>query len=180
MTSISLLAASAVVVALSASGPVAGEQMVSVRGRDAAADHLLQFGAERSPTFRALLEDLRLSDVIVYVQVQHDPESAPGGSLQFIGSGGPFRWVMATVDTGSSRPGSLQANLVALTAILGHELQHAREVSAVRSIRTVADFDTHFRTVGIGVGRNAVDTDAARDVGRIVEGEIRGLLKKAL
>ena len=179
MTSLSLFTASAVVVAMSASGPVAGERIESVRARDAAADHLLQFGAERSPTFRALLEDLRLSDVIVYVQVQQDPESTPGGSLQFIGSGGPFRWVLATVDTGSSRLGSLQENLVMLTAILGHELQHAREVSEALSIRTIADFDSHFRTVGIGMGRNAVDTDAARDVGRIVEGEIRGLHKKA-
>ena len=173
MTSISLFAASAVVMAMSASGPVAGEQMESVRARDVAADQLLQFGAERSPTFRALLEDLRLSDVIVYVQVQQDAEST-GGSLQFIGGGGAFRWVLATVGTGSARLSSLQENLVALTATLGHELQHAREVSAALSIRTAADFDTHFRAVGIGVGRNAVDTDAARRVGRIVEGEIRG------
>jgi hypothetical protein len=156
------------------------DTMESVRPRDATADQLLQFGAERSPTFRALVEDLRLSDVIVYVQVQQDPESARAGSLHFIGSGGRFRWVMATVETGSSRLGAVQENLVTLTAILGHELQHAREVSAAPSIRTAADFEAHFRTVGIGVSRNAVDTEAARHIGRLVEGEIRGLLKKAL
>ena len=195
MASISIFAASAALVALSARGPAAGEQwcadpgtsrtevahesggsdrMDSVRARDAAADQLLQFGTERSSTFRALLEELGQSDVIVYVQVQHDPRSTTRGSLQFLGSGGRFRWVMATVETGTSRLSSFQENLVALTAILGHELQHAREVAAAPSIRSAAEFDTHFRTMGIGLGRNAVDTDAARHVGRIVEEEIRG------
>ena len=195
MTSISFFVASAVVMAVSAPGPVAGGQLgadprsphtkvtcecsafetrESVRARDEAAALLLQWGAGRSATFRALLEDLQLSNVIVYVQVRQDSEFPLGGSLQFIGSGGPFRWVMATVDTGSSRRAVLQENLVALTAILGHELQHAREVSAALSIETAADFATHFRTVGIAVGRNAVDTDAARETGRMVQGEILG------
>ena len=195
MVSISVFAASAVLVALSARGPAASEPccaargtagtevshelsgsdtMESVRARDAAADQLLQFGTERSSTFRALLEELGQSDVIVYVQVQHDPRSTTRGSLQFMGSGGRFRWVMATVETGTSRLSSFQENLVRLTAILGHELQHAREVAAAPSIRSATEFDAHFRAMGIGLGRNAVDTDAARHVGRIVEEEIRG------
>ena len=195
MVSISIFAASAVLVALSARGPDAGEQwctdigtsrtelahesggsdrMESVRARDAAADQLLQFGAERSSTFRALVEELGQSDVIVYVQVRHDPTATTRGSLRFMGSGGRFRWVVATVETGTSRLSAFQENLVALTATLGHELQHAREVAAAPSIRSAAEFDAHFRAMGIDLGRNAVDTEAARHVGRIVEEEIRG------
>lgn len=194
MASISIFAASAVLVALSARGPAAGEQccaaqrtarteashessgsdtMASVRARDAAAGQLLQFGTERSSTFRALLEDLGQSNVIVYVQVRHDPTSTTRGSLQFMGSGGGFTWVVATIETGTSRLSAFQENLVALTATLGHELQHAREISAAPSIRSAAEFDSYFRTMGIDLGGNAVDTDAARQVGRIVEEEIR-------
>jgi hypothetical protein len=56
---------------------------------------------------------------------------------------------------------------VTLTATLGHELQHAREVPAEPSILTVSDFDSHFRTAGLALGRSAVDTDAARQVDRM-------------
>ena len=194
MASISILAASAVLVALSARGAAANEQCRADQGtsrtevahESGGSDRMEASGhamprlvsscslAERSSTFRALLEDLGQSDVIVYVQVQHDPQSTTRGSLRFMGSGGGFRWVVATVETGTSRWSSFQENLVALTATLGHELQHAREVSTAPSIRSAAEFDTHFRTMGIDLGRNAVDTDAARQVGRIVEGEIRG------
>jgi hypothetical protein len=193
MTSISLFLASAVAAALSAPGTRDGRQMdigndlasatgthhggainsiERIRARDAMADALLQFGADRSATFLALLEDLRRSNVIVYVQVQQDPGATSDGSLRFIGSGGGFRWVMATVETGTSRPSAIQENRVKLTATLGHELQHAREVSDARAVWTAAEFDTHFRTVGIGVRRNTLDTDAARQVGRTVEEEI--------
>jgi hypothetical protein len=193
MTSISLFLASAVAAALCAPGTTDGRRMDSgnalstanrthhcgdidsierIRARDAMADALLQFGTERSATFRALLEDLRRSNVIVYVQVQQDPEATSGGSLRFIGSSGGFRWVMATVETGTSRLSAVQENRVKLTATLGHELQHAREVSDARAIWTAAEFETHFRTVGIGVRRNTLDTDAARQVGRTVEEEI--------
>jgi hypothetical protein len=108
----------------------------------------------------------------VYVQVQQDPAATADGSLRFIGSGGGFRWVMATVETATSRLSAVQENRVKLTATLGHELQHAREVSDAPGVRTAAEFDTHFRTVGIGVRRNTLDTDAARQVGRTVEEEI--------
>ena len=73
-----------------------------------------------------------------------DPGATSDGSLRFIGSGGGFRWVMATVDAGTSRLSAVQENRVKLTATLGHELQHAREVSDARAIWTAAEFESTF------------------------------------
>jgi hypothetical protein len=153
------------------------EATASVRPRDAMAHLLVQFGIERSQSFRDLLEDLYRARMIVYVEVGQDAERTLGGSLRFIAAEGCFRLVMATVESGTTSLGTAQGNLVALTAILGHELQHAREVAEESSIRSVAAFDHHFRTVGIRLGRNSVDTEAARRIGRVVEREVRGLAR---
>ncbi len=150
----------------------------SVRPRDAMAHLLVQFGIERSQSFRDLVENLHRARMIVYVEVGQDAGRTPGGSLRFIAAEGCFRSVMATVESGTTSLGSAQGNLVALTAILGHELQHAREVAEESSIRSVAAFDNHFRTVGIHLGRNSVDTEAARRMGRLVERELRGLARE--
>ena len=144
----------------------------SVRPRDATASILVQFGRDRSQTFRDLLADLRRSDVIVYVDVHDDPANTEAGTLRFIGGGNGVRFVMATVETGTSRPAAVQENLVALTATLGHELQHAREVADTPSIRSVADFETHYRAVGTKVHGNSLDTEAARHIGLLVEREL--------
>jgi hypothetical protein len=64
-------------------------------------------------------------------------------------------------------------HIAAIYALEHVDGMHAREISAAPSIRSAAEFDSYFRTMGIDLGGNAVDTDAARQVGRIVEEEIR-------
>lgn len=146
----------------------------NVRPRDALAGTILRIGIERSPTFRQLVQELDRSNVIVYVDVRQDPHRSDRGQLQFIGQGGGIRWVRAAVDTGSTNLGLAQRQIFALTATLAHELQHARELSGAATIETAADFDSFFRSIGVEVGQNSVDTDAARDVGRAVEAELLG------
>jgi len=150
------------------------QDTLSIRPRDLTAVSLVRVGYERSATFRALMEALQESNVIVYVDVRHDPQFMAGGSLQFVGESHGIRWVRATVDSGTARTGAAQAMVIELTAILAHELQHAREVAETPAIRNAGDFDRYFRTVGLPVRKDAVDTAAARIAGRTVEREIRG------
>ncbi len=147
----------------------------NVRPRDTLAGVLLRLGIEKSPTFRQLVEELDTSNVIVYVDVRQDSRQPPnGGCLGFIGQGAGTRWVVASVDAGTSSLALAQQRLYALTATLAHELQHARELSGAPGIADARDFDRFFRRIGVTVGPNTVDTDAARKVGRKVELELRG------
>lgn len=147
----------------------------NVRPRDALAALLLRIGVEKSSTFRQLVEELDRSNVIVYVDVRQDPHRAPdGGCLEYIGQGAGIRWVRASIDAGTSSLAIAQQHIYSLTATLAHELQHARELSGAPAIEDAKDFDTFFRTIGVIVGPNIVDTDAARKVGRVVELELRG------
>jgi len=153
-------------------GPLDAE---NIRPTDAIAASLVRFGQERSGTFRDLVDVLQQSNVVVYVDVRRDPRYAQSGSLQFMGEASGVRWVRATIDVGTSRLEVAQTKIVELTAILGHELQHAREVAEARFIRNMDDFDRHFRTIGFPTGKDVVDTLAAREAGESVEAEVRGL-----
>lgn len=147
----------------------------NIRPMDAIAASLVRFGQERSATFRELVDVLQDSNVIVYVDVRRDPRYAQSGLLQFMGEAGGVRWLRATIDVGTSRLEIAQTRIIELTAILGHELQHAREVAEARFIGSADDFDRHFRTIGLPTGKNAIDTLAAREAGESVEAEVRGL-----
>ena len=151
----------------------------NIRPRDSLANTLIHFGTEKSPTFRQLVRQLGRSNVIVYVDVQQEADRPEGGSLQFIGEGAGTRWVLATVSTGTSNFAVARQRLVSLTATLGHELQHAREVAKAPVMSRPEDFEAFFRERGVKIRGNVVDTDAARDLGKRVEREIRGFVDDA-
>jgi hypothetical protein len=149
-----------------------------VRPRDAIASLLLQYGMSESPTFRRLTEELAQSNVIVYVDVRREAAHGMGGVLHFMSDTHGVRWVRVVVDTGTLDFGRSQGLLVQLTAILGHELQHAREVAQATVIRDEEGFAELFRTIGIELQRNQFDTHAARAAGQVIEAEIRGGIRK--
>lgn len=155
---------------------LAGDDALSrVRARDGFASLLLRYGMSESSTFRGLVEELDASAVIVYVEVRQEAGHAMGGQLRLITETQGVRWVRVVVDTGTTHLNTAQQRLVQLTAILGHELQHAREVAQASVILDDEGFARLFRTIGIELHPNRFDTAAARAVGPLIETEIRGV-----
>ena len=126
--SFALVALSAWLTSEASAGPAAAIQ--NIRPRDATAELLLQFGSERSSTFRRLVRDLERSSVIVYIDVRQEGRHPIGGGLHFLTEAQGVRWVRARVDSGTSSVGRTHQDVVRLTAILAHELRHALEAAA--------------------------------------------------
>jgi hypothetical protein len=169
---VSLLAAAAP----SAAGPI-GPSVQNVRARDATAALLLRFGTEKSARFREIVRTLEASNVIVYVEVRLDGRRPVGGGLTFAGEAHGIRWVRATVDTGTGSFAATCQDIVRLTSILGHELQHAVEASQAASMRNVVEFTRYFRAIGVDEGPRILDTMAARRAGARVADELRGMAR---
>jgi hypothetical protein len=146
-----------------------------VRPRDPAAAMLFRFGIDRSARFREIVGTLEQSNVIVYVEVRQEAEHPVSGGLTFIGEAEGIRWVRAVVDSGTSSYISTCQDIVRLTSILGHELQHALEASEAASLSDVYEFEQYFRSIGVDEGPELLDTHAARQAGRLVADELRGM-----
>ena len=152
----------------------------NVRARDTAAALLIRFGTEKSERFRELVQTLEASNVIVYVEVRQDAEHPVGGGLTFVGEAHGIRWVRATIDSGTMNYARTCQDIVRLTSILGHELQHALEASQAESLRDEAEFGRYFRSIGVDEGPHVLDTIAARRTGSRVADELRGMARPAL
>jgi len=162
-----------------AAGPLS-PSLKNVRVRDTVAALLLRFGNERSARFREIVQTLEQSNVIVYVEVRQDAEYPVGGGLTFIGETHGIRWVRATVDSGTMNYARTCQDIVRLTAILGHELQHALEASQAESLRDEAEFGRYFRSIGVDEGPGVLDTMAARRTGSRVADELRGMVRPTI
>jgi hypothetical protein len=162
----------AAAVAPAASGPLSAA-VPNVRARDSAAALMLRFGSAKSARFRELVQTLEQSNVIVYVEVRQDAEYPVGGGLTFIGETHGVRWVRAIVDSGTMNYARTCQDIVRLTAILGHELQHALEASQAPSMHDEAGFARYFRSIGVDEP-GILDTMAARHAGSRIADELRG------
>jgi len=111
------------VVASSALASADPRAFTRVRSTERPMIELLQAGAARSPTFRRLVETLEQSDVIVYVERSRKVD---GGYLRFATVAGHSRWVQVLVNP--DRP------INQILAMIGHELQHAVEISEASSV----------------------------------------------
>jgi len=109
--------------------PVTAESLIEqpphycqVRTTDRRITEAVELGLHDSPTFRELVNRINISDVVVYV-APDAAELAPGidGRLTFLSATGGYRYVLVRVNT------TLPAQRLA--SLLGHELQHAREIA---------------------------------------------------
>jgi hypothetical protein len=114
---------------LGAVTPVTAESLLDqpphycqVRTTDRRLIAAVELGLRESPTFRELVNRINASDVVVYVTAQA-ATLPPGldGRLTFLSSTGGFRYVVVHVNSSLSAP--------RLVSLLGHELQHAREIA---------------------------------------------------
>ena len=137
-----------------------------VRAIDAVSATAFARGMQESEHFRALVDALDASDVIVHVVAT---PALPGGVIAPCGSSP----VSATRATCASIPRSLVPPDVRVST-LAHELQHACEL-AQSSAASDDAVRTLYRTIGQAVpgARDAFETDGAQRAGAHVWAELR-------
>lgn len=121
----------------------------------------LQEGYRRSPAFRQVVLALEQSDVIVYITPGVcDVGRIAGCLLRFVKVSGNARYLRIVVGGALSRERAI--------SVVGHELQHAREVADVEAVTDAMSMVSLFRRIGIhecrGVRGECYETKAALDV----------------
>lgn len=93
-----------------------------VRSSDQRINVAVEQGLRESATFRELVDRINASDVVVYIAADAR-QLPPGvdGRLTFLSAAGGFRYVVVHVNTTLTQP--------RLVSLIGHELQHAREIA---------------------------------------------------
>jgi hypothetical protein len=130
---------------------------------------LVDDGIRRSTTFRALVERLHGSDVIVYVQTAERWPPGVDGRMTFATAAGGYRYVIVQLRDQPSR--------MHLAALLAHELRHVVEVAEAPAIVDGASLAREYRRIGYSrrlasEGGVAFDTDAAVETGHQVLAEL--------
>jgi hypothetical protein len=132
-----LLSAMALTSAAFAAAPT-GE--VRLRPQDARLEKLLKEGAARSATFKALVDRIEASNVIVYIALNPMMKSNLSGMLTWMTRSGDFRYVRASIS-----PDLTPEQMI---ATLGHELQHAVEVIEDESVIDEKSLVALYRRIG--------------------------------
>ncbi len=163
------LAVSLVLVALFVAGtPARGRALPvvpHVRALDKFAQQSIEAATTRSPTVRRMIEQLAATDVVVFVQTSWDRDQSSGAHLSFLSEAGGFRYLTVRLLILSSPDRRVEW--------LGHELQHALEVSQAPWVRGQTDMSTYFQQIG---WRSAFgeryETGAAKEVAIQVRKEL--------
>ena len=140
----------------------------NVRPLDASSRAFLALGKQQSVTFRALVEVLEVSDLLVYIETTLTPVGEPVASTLFVSH------------TGVNRV--LKVQLVAAwswnaVVLLGHELQHAVEVARAPAVVDQESYKNLFRSIGMrsrchGMARACFETVAAEEAASHVRREL--------
>ena len=135
-------------------------------GRVAAA---LVDGLRRSPTLRAMVDQIEQGDVIVYLETRDSlRKDHLAGVLTWLTATPAFRYVRVSINPELPRNTAI--------ATLGHELQHVLEVVSDPSIVSSASMEAFYQRNGISMRRNTNGWDSlrARDVGDDVRRDLNG------
>jgi hypothetical protein len=123
--------------AFAAKGPT-GE--VRLRPQDSRLEQVLKEGARRSTTFKALVDRIEASNVIVYVAINPMMKSNLSGMLTWMTRAGDYRYVRASI--------RVDLTFDQMIATLGHELQHAVEVIEDESVVDEKSLVALYRRIG--------------------------------
>ena len=137
-----LLLTVALVAGVSISSVLASERIGGprLRPQDARSTQVLQEGAARSATFRALVNRIEASNVIVYIATSPILKSNLSGSLTWMTRAGDFRYVRASIRT--------DLTFDQMIASVAHELQHAVEVIEDESVTDERSLIALYRRIG--------------------------------
>jgi len=111
-----------------------------IRPQDARMTQVLKEGAARSATFRALVDRIESSNVIVYVAVNPLLRSSLSGTLTWMTRAGGYRYVRASI--------SPEMQFDQMVATVAHELQHAVEVIGDESVIDEKSLTALYRRIG--------------------------------
>jgi hypothetical protein len=135
-----------------------------VRGVSARVVGVINGGAARSRTFRALVDQIGRTDGIVYVAEAQCGNGVRACLLLTMTLMGPNRVLRILVD-----PKKEDCELV---GSIGHELQHAIEVLSHRTVRSGSAMTLLYKKEGSKEGGH-FETDAAIKAGNAVRAELR-------
>jgi hypothetical protein len=138
----------------------------NIRSSDGYVLQLLSDGSSRSRTFRRLVDDLKASDLVIYVRIRKD---ASDTTMRFVSAVAGWRYVEIAFPRNSGRDW--------LISLLGHELQHALEVARSPEVRTNEEFARLYERIGVARQRmfgRSFETDAALLQQRTIFGELTG------
>jgi hypothetical protein len=130
---------------------------------------LIADAAERSVTFRALVDGIERSNVIVYVRVRLFNSQMLDGRIGFLGSHPGVRFL--AIELACPRRRELQLTTLA------HELQHALEIARAPWVVGPATLAQYYGQIGNEIGGGTAltfETDAARRTGARVRLELLG------
>jgi hypothetical protein len=138
-----------------------------VRSTNARITKLLTDGTRRSRTFADIVRQIHQSDVIVYVEPSFGLPPEMAGRILLQAVAGNQRYLRVQVRA------TLQGDQI--IAVIAHELRHALEVAADRSIVNDVGLIALYQRIGhISHGTQGFDTEAAEKVGRLVRDELIG------
>lgn len=125
---------------------------------------LIRAGYDGAPSFRALVEALTETDVLVYVEKAHFPHPSFEAGLRFMSTAGGRRYLKAEVNWTLSPQRQLAA--------IAHELQHALEIAESPGIVSGETLANHYHSIGWEreprLGTRQFESRKAIDVGNRV------------
>jgi hypothetical protein len=127
-------------------------------------------GLQRSPTMRALADQVERGDVVVYVEIAFRLDPGMAACVTWMASVPGARYLRVSV-----RPNLREADAIAM---LAHELQHVVEVIDNPQVRSGADLAALYDRIGhrTGGGGSTWDTVAALRAGDLTRTElVRGI-----
>jgi hypothetical protein len=168
------VAALTLLTVVSAASPAAAAEPHSpspsnVRADTAGMKQLIADGAAGSAAFRALVDAINRSDLVVYVECRLFPQRELRGRLGLVSAtrGGRFAVIEIACYQAHGSP----------LAILAHELQHAAEVASAPWVVDTKTFERFYAATGELVSRDtwsrAYETSAAVESARQVQRELR-------
>jgi hypothetical protein len=135
-----------------------------IRSADRSVRTLLRRGFRQSRTLASLVTRLQRSDVIVYIEQLPDLPGAIEGRMMMLPRVNGYRYVRIQVALRGSPEDGI--------AVLAHELRHAVEVADAVEVIDSAGLSRLYQKIGVRIGAEIYDTDAAQDTGRIVRREL--------
>ena len=151
---------------VTAAGLLAAETR-RIRGATPRMNNLIADGVQRSRTFAELVNELHATDIIVYIEASFGLPPDVSGRILLAGVAGQQRYLRIQIRA------TLQRDQ--LIATIGHELRHALEVAADRTVVDEKGFAALYRRIGDGShAGGGYDTLAARIAGRRIHNELLG------
>ena len=137
-----LLTAAALIATIATSAGIAAERIGGprLRPQDTRIVNVVREGSMRSATFRALVDRIEASNVIVYVALNPLLKSSLSGSLTWMTRTGEFRYLRASIST--------DLTFDQMIATVAHELQHAVEVIEDQSVQDERSLVALYQRIG--------------------------------